>query len=71
MVYPRLFTLVSPPGAERFSSTIAMASTVDPLRAQAAKAFSEFFFGVARVVYPRHGFAMMSEADFGVTIRLE
>jgi accessory colonization factor AcfC len=69
--YPRLYTVVAVPGAEQFSSTIAMAPTVNPLRAEAAKAFSEFFFEVARDVYPRYGFATMSEAEFGVTIRLE
>jgi len=37
----------------------------------AAKAFSTFFLGAAREVYPRYGFAMMDEAEFGKTIRLE
>jgi len=41
------------------------------LRALAAKAFSEFFLGVAREVYPRYGFAMLNEAEYGMTIRLE
>jgi hypothetical protein len=70
VAYPGLFALVTAPEAERFSSTIAMAFAVDPLRAPAAKAFSEFFFGVAREVYPRHGFATISEAEFGARIRL-
>jgi hypothetical protein len=48
-----------------------MAAAVNPLRAEAAGAFSEFFFDVARDVYPRYGFATMSEAEFGATIRLE
>jgi hypothetical protein len=48
-----------------------MAQTVDPLRAPAAKAFSEFFLRIAREVYPRYGFAMMDEADYGAVIRLE
>jgi Bacterial extracellular solute-binding protein len=68
--YPGLFALVTAPEAERFSSTIAMASAVDPLRAQAAKAFSDFFFGVAHEVYPRYGFATIGAAEFGATIRL-
>jgi Bacterial extracellular solute-binding protein len=68
--YPGLYALVTVPGAERFSSTIGMASAVDPLRAHAARAFSEFFFGVAREVYPRYGFVTISEAEFGTTIRL-
>jgi accessory colonization factor AcfC len=69
--YPDLCAMVTVPGAEKFSSTIAMAQAIDPLRAPAATAFSEFFLGVAREVYPRYGFAMMNEAEFGLTIRLE
>ena len=59
------------PEAEKFSSTIAMAAIADPLRARAVKAFSEFFFAVAREVYPRYGFAALNEAEFGATIRLD
>ena len=69
--YPELCAMVTVPGAEKFSSTIAMAETIDPLRAPAATAFSEFFLGAAREIYPRYGFAMMNEAEFGATIRLE
>jgi hypothetical protein len=69
--YPELCAMVTVPGAEKFFSTIAMAETIDPLRAPAAAAFSEFFLGAAREVYPRYGFATMNEAEFGATIRLE
>ena len=69
--YPELCAMVTVPGAEQFSSTVATAQTVDPLRAPAAKAFSEFFLDVAREVYPRYGFAMMNEAEYGATLRLE
>ena len=69
--YPQLCTMVTVPGAEKYSSTIAMVSTAEPLRAQAAKAFSEFFLGVAREVYPRYGFAMISEAEFGAPVKLD
>jgi hypothetical protein len=69
--YPQLCAMVTVPGAEMFSSTIAMVETADPLRASAAKAFSEFFLGVAREVYPRYGFATLNEAEYGTTIRLE
>ena len=69
--YPQLCAMVTVPGADAFSSTIAMAATIDPLRAEAAKAFAEFFLGVAREVYPRYGFSTMNEAAFGTTIRLE
>jgi hypothetical protein len=51
--YPQRSAIVTVPGADRFSSTIAIASVTDPLRAQAANAFSEFVLGVAREVYPR------------------
>jgi hypothetical protein len=67
--YPQYCAMVSVPGG--FSSSIALVPAADPLRAQAAQAFPEFFFGVAREVYPRYGFAPMSEAEFGATIRLE
>jgi molybdate transport system substrate-binding protein len=69
--YPDLCTMVTLPGAEEFSSTIAIAATTDPLRAEAARGFSEFFLGVAREVYPRYGFAVMNEAEFGAAISLE
>ncbi|MBV8937295.1 MAG: substrate-binding domain-containing protein [Alphaproteobacteria bacterium] len=69
--YPQLCSMVEVPGAERFSSTIALVSTVDPPRALASKAFSQFFLEVARDIYPRYGFAFMSEADFGAEILLE
>jgi hypothetical protein len=68
--YPEACALVEVPAAGKFSSTIAMVRAVDPLRATAAKAFSEFFLGVAREVYPRHGFAAMSAAEYGETIAL-
>jgi hypothetical protein len=69
--YPQHCAMVSVPGADSFSSSIALVPAADPLRAQAAQAFSEFFFGVAREVYPRYGFAPMSQAEFGATTRLE
>ena len=69
--YPRLCQMVTVREAEKFSSTIAIASVVDPLRRQAAKAFTDFFFKIAREVYPRYGFAIIGEAEFGQTIRLE
>jgi hypothetical protein len=69
--YPELCTTVTVPGAEEFSSTIAMAATTDPLRAEAARGFAQFTLGVAREVYPRYGFAVMSKAEFGAAISLE
>lgn len=68
--YHDLCAMVIVPGAEEFSSTIAMVMTIDPLRALAADAFAQFFLAAAREVYPRYGFAMMNEAEFGATIRL-
>lgn len=69
--YPQLCTMVTVPGADQFASQIAMVSSAEPLRAQAAKASSEFFFGVAREVYPRYGFATISEAEFGAPVKLD
>jgi hypothetical protein len=63
--------MVTIPPAEEFSSTIVMVSAIDPPRALAAEAFSTFFLGAARGVYPRYGFAMMDEAEFGAAISLE
>jgi hypothetical protein len=68
--YPEICAMVEVPEAAKFSSTIAMVSAVDPLRATAAKAFSEFFLGVAREVYPRHGFAAMRAPEYGEAIAL-
>jgi len=69
--YPERFTIVTVSGADRLSSTIAMVRVADPLRAQAANAFVEFFLEAAREVYPRYGFTMMSEAEFGARIALD
>jgi hypothetical protein len=69
--YPELCAMVTVPEAEKFSSAIAITQTVEPLRAPAAAAFSEFFLRVAREVYPRYGFAVMSEAEFGTVLHLE
>jgi hypothetical protein len=42
-----------------------MAPTVDPLRAAATKALSQFFMATARDADPRHDFATMNGADYG------
>ena len=68
--YPQVCAMVTVPGAEQFSSTIAMVSAINPLRAKAGKAFAEYFLSVARTVYPRYGFASMSEAEFGAPLTL-
>jgi Bacterial extracellular solute-binding protein len=69
--YPQLCAMITVPEAEKYSSNIAMVRTAEPLRAQAAKAFWEFFLGVAREVYPRYGFATISEAEFGAPVKLD
>lgn len=69
--YPQHCGMVTVPGADRFSSTIALAPASDPLRVLAAQAFSEFFLGVAREVYPRYGFAPMAETEYDAVIHLE
>jgi hypothetical protein len=68
--YPQVCAMVTVPGAEQFSSTIAMVSTIDPLRAKSANAFAEYFLGVARTLYPRYGFARMTEAEYGAPLTL-
>jgi hypothetical protein len=69
--YPQFCAMVAVPGADKFSSIIAMVSAVEPLRAPAARAFTEFFLGVAREIYPRHGFAMLGNAEFGAAVNLD
>ena len=70
-IFPRQFEFVAVPGAEPFSTQIALARVTDPLRARAAKAFEEFFFNRARDVYPKHDFARMNEDEFGATLALD
>ena len=67
--YPELCTMVVVPGAEEFSSTIAIARAADPLRAAAALGFSVFFLRAAREIYPHYGFAPTNEAEYGAIIR--
>lgn len=69
--YPQLCAMVTVSGAERFSSTLAMAATSAALRTDAAGAFAEFFLGVAREVYPRYEFARMGDSEFGVPLNLD
>ncbi len=69
--YPELCVMLTVPGAERFASSLAMTTARPPLRTHATDAFSEFFFGVAREVYPRYGFASLSEPEFGAAIGLD
>src|SRR5262249_16117547 len=71
LTYPELSPMLAVPSHHQFSSTIATDQPVAPLRALAVKAFSEFFLGVVREVYPRYRFAMMNEAEYGAVIRLE
>jgi hypothetical protein len=69
--FPTLLEAVYVPGAEHFSSTIALTSAASPLRSRAAAAFEEFFLGVARELYPRYGFATMASEEFGQTLHLD
>ena len=69
-IFPDHFEAVAVPGAEPYFTQIALARAVDPLRPRAVKAFSEFFFGQARDVYPRYDFARMGEAEFGAPLEL-
>jgi len=71
VTYPQSCAAVTVPGAEAHASTIAVAETKMPLRPQATQAFSEFFLGVARTVYPTYQFAPLSEAEFASPIALD
>jgi hypothetical protein len=68
--YADVFAMQALPGADRYSSTIAIAPAADPLRAAAAKGFAEFFMAAARDIYPRHGFAAMPSAEYGAALPL-
>jgi hypothetical protein len=70
-IFPDHLEAVAVPGAEPYFTQIALARAVDPLRPRAVKAFSEFFFGQARDVYPRYDFARMGEDEFGATLKLD
>jgi hypothetical protein len=63
--------MVTIPGADAYSSTIAMAQTQAPLRPRAARAFSEFFLSVAPAVYPKYQFARLNETEFLSPIALD
>jgi len=68
--YPQVCAIATVPGAEQSFSTIAMVSAIDPLRAKAGKAFIEYFLSVARTVYPRYGFASMTDKEYApLTLR--
>ncbi len=69
--FPNQFELVPIAGAERFPVKIAFGRVIGPLRAQAAKAFEEFFFSQARDVYPRYDFARMTDDEYGAVLALE
>ncbi|QEZ48784.1 substrate-binding domain-containing protein [Cupriavidus oxalaticus] len=68
--FPSQFDVVPIAGAERFGSNIAFVRTANPLRADAARAFEEYFFEMARQVYPRYGFAPMEGPAYGDSVSL-
>ncbi len=70
-IFPNHFEFVAVPGAEPFSTQIALARVDNPLRSEAMKAFDEFFFGRARDVYPHYDFARMSDNEFGAILELD
>jgi hypothetical protein len=70
-IFPNHFELVPIAGAERFFVKIAFGRTIDPLRPRALKAFEEFFFSRARVVYPRYDLARMSDEEYGAPLALD
>ena len=70
-IFPDHFEAVAVPGAERFSTRIALGRVVDPLRPRAMKAFDEYFFSRAKEVYPRYDFARMSDDEFAASFALD
>ena len=62
--FPDLVEMIEVPGADRFSSTIALTAAAAPLHPHAAIAFEEFFLGIARSLYPRYGFAAMVAEEY-------
>jgi hypothetical protein len=68
--YPEIFAMVDVPAAGQSFSTIAMGLAVEPLRAAAARAFAEYFLGVAGTVYPAYGFAPMPPDEYGAQVAL-
>jgi hypothetical protein len=70
-ILPNHFEFVAVPGAEPFSTQIAMARVNNPLRSRAVKAFDDFFFSRARDVYPRYDFARMNDNEFGAALKLD
>jgi len=70
-IFPNHFEFVAVPGAEPFSTQIALARVDNPLRSGAMKAFDAFFFSRARDTYPRYDFARMSDSEFGATLELD
>lgn len=70
-IFPNHFEAIAIPGAEPFSTQIALARVDNPLRLRAMTAFDEFFFGRAREVYPRYEFAHMSDDEFSKTLTLD
>ena len=69
--FPDLVEMIEVPGAERFSSTIALTAAAAPLHPPAATAFEEFFLGIAGSLYPRYGFAAMSPEEYGRKLDLD
>lgn len=70
-IFPNHFEVLTVPGADPFFTEIALARTVDSLRAHALQAFDEFFFMHAKEVYPRYEFAPMKNGEFGKTLALD
>src|SRR5215831_3283124 len=69
-IFPNHFALVPVPGAEPFSTQIALGRVGSPLRPRAVEAFDEFFFSRAKDVYPRYDFAPMTDDEYGAPVAL-
>jgi molybdate transport system substrate-binding protein len=64
LTFPDLVEMIEVPGAERFSSTIGLTAAAAPLNPRGAIAFEEFFLELARSLYPRYGFAALSQEEY-------
>ena len=60
--FPDLVEMIEVPGADRFSSTIALTEAAAPLHPHAAIAFEEFFLAGRKIIPARDGGALGEEA---------
>ena len=69
--YPDICQMIPIEGADQFASTIALATVQQPIKTTAARAFTEYFLGTARMVYPNYGFAEMTSSEYEAPLILD